>query len=222
LDIGYAIAELSKFSNRPTTAYYAAVKCVFPKPLDTLPYVQFPHICPLGEVDHQMHMTSSIAVLCQYLYSAYDNCLRTYMYVGAQVFCLAGTAIEYRSKRIAVVCLSSTECDFVTAVGSAKVTKFLHAILCEISIRKLDATELYEEVVNAKRPTGSIRHIDIQKCALQEWVTKGEVILHHIWVIIIPDDALIKDIGWLLHHRNSTHVVGVCGSPYSNTSGRIG
>jgi hypothetical protein len=90
----------------------------------------------------------------------------------------------------------------------------------EISVRQLEATELYEDnsaaimMANAKRPTDRSHHIDIQHFALQEWVAKGEVILRHIRGAINPDDALTKALGWLLHHRHSTRVMGMYGSPY--------
>jgi hypothetical protein len=241
LDIGYAIAELSKFSTHPTMDHYVAVRRLFqylrqtrtyglvywrPKPITALPAIPFPHLHPLDEIDRQMPMPSSIDVLCGYLDSAHANCLRTRRSVGAHIFCLAGTAIAYQAKWIAAVCLSSTEYEFVTAVGAAKVAKYLRAILMEISVRQLEATELYEDnaavimMANAKRPTDRSRHIDIQHFALQEWVAKGELILRHIRGTINPADALTKALGWLLYHLNSTRVMGVCGSPYSDTPGR--
>jgi hypothetical protein len=152
LDTGYAIAELSKFSTRPAMDHYAAVKRLFrylrqtrtyglvywrPKRLNALPHVPFPHLRPLDDSDRQMPMPSSIDVLCGYLDSAHANCLRTRRSVGAHVFCLAGTAIAYRAKWIATICLRYTECEFITAVGAAKVEKYLRAILLEISIRQL-------------------------------------------------------------------------------------
>jgi hypothetical protein len=243
LDIGYAIADLSNLSTHPIKAHYAAVKCVFCylcqmrtygliywrlKPLDALSYVSFPHLRPLDEVDRKMPMPSSIGVMCGYLDSAHANLLRTRWSVGAHVFCLAGTSIAYRARWIAAICLSSTYCEFVTAVGSAKVSKFLRDILFEISIHQLEATELYEDnaaarmMANDKRPIDRSRHIDIQHFSLQEWVAKGEEIFHHIWGTIDPDDALTKALGWLFHHRHSTRVMGMCGSPYLNTLGRVG
>jgi hypothetical protein len=182
----------------------------------------------MDELDRQMPMPSSVDVLCGYLDSSHANCLRARRSVGAHVFCLAGTAIAYQAKWIAAIYLSSTECEFVTAVGVAKVAECLRSILLGISIQQLEATELYEDnaaaimMANAKRPMDHSRHIDIHHFALWEWVAKGEVILRHIRRTINPDDALTKALGWLLHHHHSTHIMGMCGSPYSNTSGRIG
>jgi hypothetical protein len=175
-----------------------------------------------------MTMPRSIDMLYGYLGSTHANCLSMRRSAGADVFCLAGTSIAYQVKWIAAIWHSSTECEFVTAVGSAKVVKFLCAILTNISILKLEATELYKDnaaaivMDNAKCPTDRSHHINIQHFALHELVTKGEVILRHIRGTINPDDALIKVLGWLLHHRRSTHVMGMCSSPYSNTSGIIG
>jgi hypothetical protein len=194
-------------------AHYAAVKRLLrylhqtrtyglvywrPKPLNALRHVPFPHLRPIDDIDRQMPMPSFIDVLYGYLDSAHAKCLRTRRSVGAHVFCLAGTAIAYRAKWIATICLSSTECELATSVGAAKVAKYLPAILLEISIWKLKATKLYEDnaaaimMANAKRPTDLSRHIDIQYFALQEWVAKGEVILRHIRGTINPADALTK------------------------------
>jgi hypothetical protein len=90
MDIGYAIAKLSKFSTHPAMAHYVAVKRLLrylrqtrtyglvywrPKPITALPAIPFPHLHPLDEIDQQMPMPSSIDVLCGYLDSAHANCL---------------------------------------------------------------------------------------------------------------------------------------------------
>jgi hypothetical protein len=233
LSIGYAIAELSKFSTCPTTPHYATVNRLFrylrqpytyclvywrPKPLDAIPHVTFPHLHPLNKVNRQMPMLSSIDVLCGHLESTHANCLHMRRSVGAHGFCLAGTAIGYRAKWIEAICLSSAECQFVTTIGVAKVTKLLRAIILQISICQLEATELYEDnaaaimMSNEKRPTDRSRHINIQHFALHERVTNGELILRHIRGIINPDDYLTKALVWLLHHRHSTRVMIMYGS----------
>jgi hypothetical protein len=74
----------------------------------------------------------------------------------------------------------------------------------------------------AKRPMDRSHHIDIHQFALQEWVAKVEVILRHILGTINPADDLTNALGWLLHHRHSNCIMGMCGSTYPNTSGRIG
>jgi hypothetical protein len=68
-------------------------------------------------------------------------------------------------------------------------------------------------MANAKLPTDRSRHIDIQKCALQEWMAKGEVSMRHVRGTINPDYALTKALGLLLHHRHSAQVMGMRSSP---------
>ena len=76
-------------------------------------------------------------------------------------------------------------------------------------------------IANANKITERARHIDIQYYAIQEWITRGEVKLEHIPGIINPADALTKNLGWVLHQRHVTRMMGYCGSWYTNTSGHI-
>jgi hypothetical protein len=176
LVVGYAIAELSNLSTLPITAQYADAKRLLHylhqmrtyvlvywhlKPLGALPQVPFPHFRPLDEVDRQMHMPSSIGVMCGYLDSTHVNCLCTRRNDRAHVFFLAGTAIAYRAKCISVICLSSIDCVFVTSIGAAKVKMFIYTIIIEISIRQVEATELYKYNLHATfwyRTSGVVYH----------------------------------------------------------------
>jgi hypothetical protein len=64
-------------------------------------------------------------------------------------------------------------------------------------------------MANAKRPTERSRHVDIQNFALQKWVQKNDVLLEHVRGTINPSDALTKALGWILHHRNCSRVMGM-------------
>jgi hypothetical protein len=70
-------------------------------------------------------------------------------------------------------------------------------------------------MANARRPTDRSRHIDIQNFALQDWVRQGGVLLEHIRGNINPADAMTKALGWVLHHRHCTRMMGMCGSPFT-------
>jgi hypothetical protein len=230
-DIGYAIAELSKFSTNPAAVHCSTLKRVFrylrqtkryslvywcSAPRSELPHVPFPEMRPMDELDCAMPTPSAIDELCGYLDATRANCLRTRRSVGAHVLCLAGTEIAYRSKWIAAVCLSSTECEFVTAIGAAKVAKYLRDILIEIGLLQLKSTILFEDnaaaimMANARRPTDHSRHIEIQNFALQEWVKQGGIILEYIRGSINPADAMTKALGYVLQHRHSTRMMGMC------------
>jgi hypothetical protein len=117
-------------------------------------------------------------------------------------------------------CCSSTEEEFITAVSAARMAKFLCAIMIELGLLQDELTKLYEDnaaaimMANAKRPTERSWHIDIQHFALQEWVQKREGVLEHVRGILNPADALIKPLGWILHHRHCSRVMGMMCSPY--------
>jgi hypothetical protein len=165
-------------------------------------------------------------ILCAYVDAAHANCLRTRRSVGAFVFCLDGTSIAYRAKWITTICCSSTEAEFITAVSAAKMAKLLRWILIELGLPQSTATRLCEDnaaaimMANAKRPTERSRHVDIQHFALQKWVQNNDVLLEHAHGTINPSDALTKALGWILHHRHCSRVMGMMGSPYTTISGR--
>jgi hypothetical protein len=122
-------------------------------------------------------MKSTTRCLCQ---APLTYCVDTLILHMLNTFVRAGVLghmssalLVYRAKWIAAICLSSTEYEFVIAVGTAKFSKYLHAILLEIAVHQLEATELYEDNVSAilmandKRPTDRSRHINIQQFSLQ-------------------------------------------------------
>jgi hypothetical protein len=123
------------------------------------------------------------ATLCAYVDAAHANCLRTRRSVGAFVFCLTDTDVAYRAKWLTTICCSSTEAEFLTAVTTAKMAKFLWWILIELGLPQSDATRLYEDnaaaimMANAKRPTERSHHVDIQRFVLQQWVQNNDVLL---------------------------------------------
>ena len=74
---------------------------------------------------------------------------------------------------------------------------------------------------NDGNPTERSRHIDIQYFALQEWVQKDLVKLHHIKGVENPADSMTKALGWVLHTRHVTWLMGHCDTSYINTYGRL-
>jgi hypothetical protein len=161
-DIGYGVAELSKLSSNPAVVHYSPLKPIFrylrqtklyglvywhPNPRVDLPRIPFADLRPLDDLDCSMPMPSAIDKLYGYLYAAHANCLSTHRSVGARVFCLAGTDTACSAKWVADVCLSSTECEFMVAVGAAKVAKFLRAITIKLGLLQLNATTMFEKTL---------------------------------------------------------------------------
>ena len=101
------------------------------------------------------------------------------------------------------------------------------SILDELGIKQDGPTMMYGDnqaaimMANAKKPTERSRHIDIQYFALQEWKQRGIVLLDHIAGTVNPSDALTKALGWVLHRRHCTRLMGMAGSPYTSTYGKL-
>jgi hypothetical protein len=148
--------------------------------------------------------------------------------MGVEVFCLAGAAIMYISKRIVIICTSSTEADFVVCVRGDKNARYLRSILNELGLAQLGSTLLNVDnistimMANADKPTERSRHIDIQFFALLTWIKAGDILLGHIKGTDNPSDALTKALGWVLHHFHCYRMMGLAGYPYINTTGRLG
>jgi hypothetical protein len=97
-----------------------------------------------------------------------------------------------------------------------------------VDIQQVGPTILYVDnlaaimMANAGKPTERSRHIDIQNFALLSWVKNGDVLLAHISGTDNPSDAIIKALVWILHLRHCFRVMGLAGSPYTTTNGRLG
>ena len=84
----------------------------------------------------------------------------------------------------------------------------------DLGIENNDPTPIYEdnqsaiEIINANKPTGKSRHIDIQFFAIQDWKDAGIITVKHIPRIINPADDLTKPLGYALHSRHARYTMG--------------
>eukprot|EP00957_Ditylum_brightwellii_P087576 6667110-Ditylum_brightwellii.AAC.2 len=147
-DIGYAVAELSKFSTTPAQCHHKAVKCIFCylcqiKEWGLMYWRQEPHEeLPAGE---HMQQTLNISDL-QFIGPKEGHQLRIYMYaahatdfkccrsIGGQAALFVGMAIAYLAKWQITVATSSTAAEFVQAVSVEKMVKYLCTILNKLGI----------------------------------------------------------------------------------------
>jgi hypothetical protein len=146
--------------------------------------------------------------------AAHGNDLRHRRSTTGYCFMLSGGPIAYRSKTQTITATSSTEAEFIAAVSSAKVAKYLRSILAQLGFPQLGPTPLHEDndstikMVNADKPTERSRHIDIQYFAIQDWRKAGDIFLTHLCGIMNPSDALTKSVGWVLHSRHARRLMG--------------
>jgi hypothetical protein len=240
-DIGYAVAELAKFSSNPAEDHYAAVRRVFKylrqskddgiifwrtKPRDDLPPGK-EATRPIDEDDLLVPYPSSPDQLGAYFDAAYATCTKTRRSTGAYVITLGGSAIYYKAKWLPTVATSSTEAEFMAAVSCAKAVKYFRSILDEIKVKQVGPTMIYGDnvaaclIANKGKPTERARHIDIQYFAIQEWTARRIVQLDHVPGKVNCSDALTKALGYVLLRRHCTRMMGYAGSPYTSTYGKM-
>jgi hypothetical protein len=88
---------------------------------------------------------------------------------------MSGGVIAYQSKTQSLTPTSSTEAEFIAAVSSGKVAKYLCSILGQLGFTQTTPTPICKDnesaikMTNADCPTERSRHIDIQYFTLQDW-----------------------------------------------------
>ena len=79
----------------------------------------------------------------------------------------SGGAILYHSKSQLITALSSTEAELIAAVTAAKTVKFTRAVMKDLGLKQKYPTPIFKDnklainIINANKPTGWSRHIDI-------------------------------------------------------------
>ena len=63
-------------------------------------------------------------------------------------------------------------------------------------------------MINANKPTGRSRHIDIRFFPIQDWKDAKSITMKHIPGVINPADDLTKPLGYVLHSRHARHIMG--------------
>jgi hypothetical protein len=232
VDIGFAVALLSRFASAPAREHYLALKNVLRylrrtkdwgivywrhAPVASLPKVDLDQ--PVPDMTLPPFPQHDLLQLVGYVDAAYATDTNTRRSITGIIFCLAGGAIAYKSKLQTTVATSSTEAEFIAAVHAAKIAKYLHAILLDFGIPQEGPTPLYEDnvsaiaMINERKPTPNSRHIDIQHFAIQEWQRRGIIVMRHIPGIVNIADHATKALGWTLLARHARRAMGHFGPP---------
>ena len=126
---------------------------------------------------------------------------------------LNGAAVVYKSSTQTPTALSATEADFFAAVAAAKAVIFVRSLLTDLGFPPSGPTKLYEDneacinIVNNDILTPRSKHIDTRWFRVQEWASRGDIIMHKIPGIINSSDGLTKPNGWVLHHRHARRIM---------------
>ena len=146
--------------------------------------------------------------------AAHGTDLKTRRSVTGIAIFFCGAVIAWKSKLQPTVSTSSTEAEFIAAVQCAKLVIYLRSVLSDLRLLKEGPTPLLIDneaalkVINERRPTNRVRHVEIQHFAIQEWRKAGHVILQHVPGTINPSDDLTKPLSWILHGRHARRNMG--------------
>jgi hypothetical protein len=201
-DIRYAITTMAKFAISPVKINYNRLKGIVKYLHNTLEwgiiYWQSKPVLSLPAVTLDLlSAVSSLPMVPQannhlQLYGYDANNLHERRSTTGYAFLLAGGVVAYRSKAQTITATSSTEAEFIAAVSSGKVAKYLCAVLSQLGFPQTGPTPICKEneltikIVNTNRPTERSRHINVQYFAIQDWKKAGHLFLTKIHGIVNP------------------------------------
>jgi hypothetical protein len=152
--------------------------------------------------------------LVAFLDAAHATDIKSRRSVTGLIIVLCGAAITWKSRLQATVATSLTEAEFLAAVLTAKLVKYLRSVLLELGFLHASPSTLYVDnqatvdIVNERRPTPRSRHIEVQHFAIQEWHANKDIVMRHLAGILNPSDDLTKALGWVLHARHARRGMG--------------
>ena len=154
-------------------------------------------------------------VLQVFMDAAFGNDLTRQRSTTGIVFTYCGGAIIYRWKTQTLTAGSSTEVRFITAVTTAKLTRYLRCVLKQLGEEQTEPTDTYIDSLSALNiindncsPTEHTRHMDLGFFSIQDWREAGDIIMQHIPCVLNPSDNSTKLLNWVLHSRHCRRVMG--------------
>ena len=227
IDIGFAVCFLSRFSSRPHHDHFVALRNITkylratkdwgiiyrrPKPLTSLPDGDFNFLC--NDPELPVFPDFDLDVLVGILDASHGTDLHTRRSVTGIAVFYGGAAVAWKSKLQSWVSTSSTEAEFLSAVQCAKIVIYLRSVLQELKALKpgpsplLIDNEAALKVINERRPTPRVRHVNIQQFAIQEWREAKLIVMQHLPGIVNSSDDLTKALSWVLHGRHARRNMG--------------
>ena len=168
-------------------------------PTGTIPSLPVPHdpnLLPFPIQHHPQHLVASVDAS-----HATDPARRS---ATGYILSFCGAAICYTSKTQTSIAISS----LVASITACKVVLYIRSILADLNFTQHDPTPIHEDIaasiliVNSGKPTPRTRHVK-PYFAIQQWKSRGYLLLLAIAGIINIADALTKALAWILHHRHA-------------------
>ena len=126
-----------------------------------------------------------------------------------------GGAMLHQSKAQSMTTLSSMEAKLIAAVTAVENAKCIRSVLAELGIPKSEQptpickdNKSAVETINANKPTGRSRCMDIRFFAIQDWKDDQHTTLRHTPGVVNPADDSTEPLGCVSHSRHARHTMG--------------
>ena len=125
-----------------------------------------------------------------------------------------GGTIMCQSKAHSMTAPSSTEAELIAAVTTAKNIKHVRSMFDKLGPPMEAPAPTHEDnksaikIINADKPTGRSRHMDIWFFAIQGWKEDGHITVKHTPGAIDPADDLTKPLRCVPHSRHARCMMG--------------
>ena len=192
-DIAFAVSVLSRFSSKPDTTHWKALKRVFRYLNGTLHRgITYGGVDPLDHRDDR--------VLTGYSDADWGGCEDIRKSTGGYVYLINGAAVSWSSKRQATVALSSCEAEYMAVTQATKEAVWLRQLLGNLGLQEQAkaSTMLFIDnqgaIALSNNPEFHTRtkHIDIQHHYVRDKVNDHTIQLKHVSTSNMAADGLTK------------------------------
>ena len=181
-DIAYAVANLAKFSSKPTKEHWTALKRV-------LRYLK-------GTVNFGIFYSQNDTEECVGFSDAdWAGDVNDRKSTSGYLFQMSGAAVTWRSKKQACVAQSTAEAEYIALSSTAQESIWLRRLTSELGSSPKKPTTIFEDnqsaIAMTKNPQfhGRSKHIDIKYHFIREQVNSGNVTLKYC-----PTSEMIADM----------------------------
>ena len=179
-DITFAVQTVSRFSLKPGTAHWEAVKRIFR-------YLK-------GTRDLWLSYGNKVRELEGYA-DADGSMAEDRKAISGYAFLVNGGAVSWSTKRQEIISLSTTESEYVAAVYAAKEALWLRSLISQLFGLDIPSTTLFSDNQSAIALTkehqyhARTKHIDIRFHFLRWIIEEGRLRL-----IYCPTDDMVADV----------------------------
>jgi hypothetical protein len=184
-DIAFATGKMAWFNTEPSEEHHAAVRRIF-RYLKSSPGLAIKYDAKKGV---QLSVYADAAFNCHKGKS-----------VSGTLITICGGPVHWKSKKQAIVALSSMEAEYIAAGEAARDLAWIQQLMSELGFDQEDPTNLHTDSKSAidladKRNTGGrSRHIDLRYHYMRQQVRNGRIKMVHMATTEMPADGLTKGL----------------------------